>query len=166
MRLALRHSQYSCCMWYWHPTWVPVQVPGALIPNQLPANAHGKSVKDGPSIWAPIPMWEDKFQAPGFSLVQLSPLQSFGSKPVDRNSLSCSLSLPLTQMCTTIIHYTNTNYKSIMKSLFVTTSRMVNIFKNLTIISGGNILQGERSPVTDGTIKWYNYSGKLFASFL
>lgn len=33
----------------------PVQVPAVLVVIQLPANALGKAVQNGPSAWAPAP---------------------------------------------------------------------------------------------------------------
>ena len=63
------------------------QVLAAPLPIQLPANARGKTVEngpstveDGPSAWVPAHMWETwkKLLAPGFGLAQLWPLQPFG----------------------------------------------------------------------------------------
>lgn len=51
----------------------------APLPIQLLDNTPGKAAEDGPSNWAPAPMWDTqmKLLAPSFGLIQLWPMQPF-----------------------------------------------------------------------------------------
>lgn len=73
----LQCSEFSRCRKCQHPTWVPVQVPAALLLLELILLGAGK---DGPTALASAPKWETglTLSAPGFGLVQAWLWRQFG----------------------------------------------------------------------------------------
>lgn len=47
-----RHGKLNLCHQCKHPIWVLALVLEGLLSIHLPANAHGKTIENGPSPWA------------------------------------------------------------------------------------------------------------------